>query len=1147
MTLTLAQLARQNQSLTLVITKDTQQAQQLQAELPFFTDETVLLFTDWEVLPYDHFSPHQEITSTRLTCLYQLQTLKKGIVIVPIHALMQKVCPPSFLNRDSFLFRKGDHLSRDQFRSKLEQAGYRAVGQVFERGEFAVRGELFDLFPMGSESPFRLDFFDDEIESIQTFDPSTQRSLATIDKIELLPAHEFPFDKDSIERFRMQFRAHFEVRLEAESIYQQISHGILPNGIEFWQPLFFDSSLCPFLDYLPAQTQIVSIDEWTSAAQKFWRDLHQRYDNQRVDPLRPLLAPQALWQSPDAILSALNAFPKWVLSAHSQTLKHGESLPFKALPLISMNEDHKNPTAPLQQFIRTFNGSILFSVHSEGRKEVLLPILKRLNLKVHLLPQSPDFAALLAPLAAQRSAQKSAQKAPYYALSVTPCETGFIDEAQRFALITENDLMGKLMPHRQKQARKNKQHEQLIQSLAELNIGDPVVHLEHGVGRYQGLITIETHQIPAEYLILSYANDSKLYVPIGALHQISRYLGGDPENAPLNKLGNDAWQKNRDKAAEKVRDVAAELLDLYAQRATKTGFAFRYDEAEYDAFAKTFPYELTLDQKIAIDAVLADMQSEKTMDRLVCGDVGFGKTEVALRAAFLAAMNQKQTAILVPTTLLAQQHYEKFCDRFAPFPLRIEVLSRFKTAKEQKQILADMAQGKIDILIGTHKLLQNELKWHDLGLLIIDEEHRFGVKQKEKIKALRTNVDILTLTATPIPRTLNMALSHMRDLSIIATAPARRLPVKTLVKQWDKNIVREAILREILRGGQLYYLHNEVATIEKKHEELQALLPEISIAIAHGKMHERDLERVMEDFHHQRFQVLLCSTIIETGIDIPNANTIIIERADKFGLAQLHQLRGRVGRSHHQAYAYLLTPPPKQLKKDAKLRLEAIAQLEELGSGFALASHDLEIRGAGELLGNEQSGQMATIGFSLYLEMLEEAIEALKSGKMPTLSDLLKQEQAEVDLHLPCLIPEALIHDVNLRLSFYKRIANAKTEEALLEIKIELADRFGQLPDATLFLFKTAELRLKTERLNIRKIDFSENGGVIEFKAPYLIDIDHLIALIQKSPAEFRLEGANQLKLQKKIKERQARLDYIEALIAQFETQIQSHSKEKSN
>lgn len=1127
MAFVIAELAQMQSNPILLITKSMQQANQLKDELAFFTQQEVLLLTDWETLPYDHFSPHQEIVSNRLACLSHLQQLKQGIVIVSINTLMQKVCPPSFVNQNLFLFKKGDQIAREDFRRQLESAGYRSVQQVFERGEFALRGSLLDLFPMGSNCPFRLDFFDEEIEKIYEFDPNTQLSQKEIDKIELLPAHEFPFDKESIEQFRAKFRAQFEVRLEPESIYQQVSHGILPNGIEYWQPLFFDAPLSSFFDYLPKQTLLISIDEIETKATQFWQDLQIRYENYRIDPMRPLLAPNELWQSPEQLLTLFKNFARFTLTDKTKTAKHSLEFPFKKLPILSFNENSKNPTQLLQIFLADFKGKVIFSVRSEGRKEALLPILKRFDLKLSILNEKTDFKGVL-----------DASSKQDYLLAITPCEAGFIDEENQIAFISEADLIGRFEQKNQSKNRKSKQTEQLIQSLAELSIGEPVVHLDHGVGRYQGLITIETNQIPAEYLVLYYANETKLYVPVTALNQISRYLGGDPDNAPLNKLGNDTWQKNRDKAAEKVIDVAAELLDLYAARELKQGFAFHLPEAEYALFEQSFPYDLTLDQKIAIDSVLNDMQSIKTMDRLVCGDVGFGKTEVALRAAFLSVMNQKQVAILVPTTLLAQQHYEKFCDRFANFPIRIEVLSRFKTPKEQKLILQAVEEGKVDILIGTHKLLQTDLLWHDLGLLIVDEEHRFGVKQKEKIKALRENIDILTLTATPIPRTLNMALSHMRDLSIIATAPARRLPVKTFVRQWDKAVIREAMLREILRGGQIYYLHNEVATIDAKLEELQNLLPEASITIAHGKMHQRDLEQVMENFHHQRFNVLLCSTIIETGIDIPNANTILIERADKFGLAQLHQLRGRVGRSHHQAYAYLITPPPKQLNRDAKRRLEAIEQLDELGAGFALASQDLEIRGAGELLGAEQSGQMATIGFSLYLEMLDEAINSLKEGKAPTLESILRQESCEIDLNLPNLISESLVQDINTRLTFYKRIASAKTEESLLEIKIELADRFGKLTDATLFLFELSKLKLKANALNLKKIDFSEKGGVLEFKAPYLIEVDFLISLIQKHPAHFRLEGSNKLKLQKIIPERQARINYIDELLTQFEQHL---------
>ena len=739
---------------------------------------------------------------------------------------------------------------------------------------------------------------------------------------------------------------------------------------------------------------------------------------------------------------------------------------------------------------------------------------------------------LLSPLKIKPKQIKTLSEAnqDQFNLWVSRLEQGFILDEAKLAVITEHEILGERVQQRQRDKRKAVNPDTLVRNLAELKIGQPVVHLDHGVGRYGGLVTLDTGGLKAEYLLINYANESKLYVPVGSLHLISRYVGGSDETAPLHKLGNESWAKTRQKAAEKIRDVAAELLDVYAQREVKKGFEFKYDREEFQQFAATFPFEETHDQAMAINAVISDMCQPKAMDRLVCGDVGFGKTEVAMRAAFLAVMNHKQVAVLVPTTLLAQQHYENFKDRFANLPVNVEVLSRFKTTKEQKQILENLSEGKVDILIGTHKLIQSDVKFSDLGLLIIDEEHRFGVGQKEKIKQLRANIDILTLTATPIPRTLNMAMNGIRDLSIIATPPARRVSIKTFVRQKDDLIIREAILREILRGGQVYYLHNDVASIENTAEKLTALVPEARVVIGHGQMRERELERVMSDFYHQRYNVLVCSTIIETGIDVPTANTIIIERADNFGLAQLHQLRGRVGRSHHQAYAYLLTPPPKLMTKDAKRRLEALESLDNLGAGFILATHDLEIRGAGELLGNEQSGQIESIGFSLYMELLDAAVKALKEGREPSLEEITHQ-QAEIELRVPALLPDDYLGDVNMRLSFYKRIAAAESKQELDELKVELIDRFGLLPEATKNLLQIAEIRLMVKPLKVLKIDAGAQGGFIEFSPSAKVDPEKFIKLIQQNPIVYRFDGPLKFKFVKALPENKARLEFVMDLV----------------
>ena len=1112
--LAISEISEQNQNLTVVVTPDTRSAVRLSRVLSELSSQNVCLFPDWETLPYDTFSPHQEIISSRLSALFHLQNAKKGIFLLPISTLMQRLCPPQYLQHNVLLIKKGDRLVIDKMRLQLEAAGYRAVEQVLEHGEYAVRGALLDLFPMGSAVPFRLDFFDDEIDSIRTFDVDTQRTLDEINSINLLPAHEFPTDDKGIEFFRAQFRETFgEIRRDPEHIYQQISKGTLISGIEYWQPLFF-AEMATLFDYLPEQTLFVDMENNQTQGERFYQDAKQRYEQRKVDPMRPLLSPEKLWLNVDEVNRRLKSYPRITFKAEKvRSSVRQKNLPVAALPEVTIQSQQKEPLGQLRQFIEHFKGNLLFSVETEGRRETLLDLLSALKLK---------------PKQIQSLEQIENEK---FSLLVSSLEQGFIiEQSLPVAIIGEANLLGERVQQRSRDKRKTINPDTLVRNLAELKIGQPVVHLDHGVGRYGGLVTLDTGGIKAEYLLLNYANESKLYVPVTSLHLISRYVGGSDESAPLHKLGNEAWAKSRQKAAEKIRDVAAELLDVYAQREAKKGFAFKYDREEFQQFAATFPFEETYDQEMAINAVISDMCQPKAMDRLVCGDVGFGKTEVAMRAAFLAVMNHKQVAVLVPTTLLAQQHYENFKDRFANLPVNVEVLSRFKTAKEQKQILENLAEGKVDILIGTHKLIQSDVKFNDLGLLIIDEEHRFGVGQKEKIKQLRANIDILTLTATPIPRTLNMAMNGIRDLSIISTPPARRLSIKTFVRQNDDLVVREAILREILRGGQVYYLHNDVASIENTAEKLTALVPEARVIVGHGQMRERELERVMSDFYHQRYNVLVCSTIIETGIDVPTANTIIIERADHFGLAQLHQLRGRVGRSHHQAYAYLLTPPPKMMTKDAERRLDALENLDNLGAGFILATHDLEIRGAGELLGNEQSGQIESIGFSLYMELLDAAVKALKEGREPSLEELTEQ-QADIELRVPALLPDDYLGDVNMRLSFYKRIAAAESKAELDELKVELIDRFGLLPDATKNLLQITELRLLVEPLNVVRIDAGTQGGFIEFSAKAQVNPDKFIQLIQKEPIVYRFDGPLKFKFMKDLSDNKVRLEFVVDLL----------------
>ncbi len=1134
--LAITALLEQQPGLYLLVVPDTPTALRLEQELALFLTDQQPLYSlpDWETLPYDQFSPHQDIISQRLRTLYQLPNLTQGLVLVPVSTLMLRLSEPAHLRQQSLLLKKQQRLDLSTLRQHLVQAGYRAVDQVMQHGEFSVRGSLLDLYPMGSPLPYRIDFFDDEIDGLRTFDPDNQRTVAQVDQVELLPAHEFPLDKAAIERFRSRYRERFTARNEKESLYQQVSNGALPAGIEYYLPLFAQSCASLF-DYLPADSRLLLLGELEAGAQRFWQDVQKRYEDRAIDLLRPVLKPQELYLSVDELFGQFKGYSRLRLSRAPLPAKAGVHNAFSAvLPDLTVNHQQQDPLALLKSYLlelKQKSGRALFMVESEGRRESLLQLLQKNDIRLkqtasvrEFLTQAEDVAICVGAL------EQGVQLGDTAKASKTP----------PLAVISENELFGQKVTQRRR--RKHSQQissDTIIRNLAELAPGQPVVHLQHGVGRYQGLQVLEAAGIIAEFVTIEYAGGSKLYVPVSALHLLSRYSGTEPEHAPLHKLGHDAWEKARKKAAEKIRDVAAELLDMYALRASQKGYGFKLSAESYQRFADGFPFEETADQQDAIAAVLADMQAPQAMDRLVCGDVGFGKTEVAMRAAFVAVDDGHQVAILVPTTLLAQQHFENFRDRFANWPVRVEVLSRFVSSKEQKAILADTEAGKVDILIGTHKLLQDDIKFRELGLLIVDEEHRFGVRQKEKIKALRANIDILTLTATPIPRTLNMSLSGMRDLSIIATPPARRLAVKTFVREYENGLVREAVLREIMRGGQVYFLHNDVASIEKTAAELQTLVPEAIIGIAHGQMPERELEKVMADFYHQRFNLLLCSTIIETGIDVPTANTIIINQANNFGLAQLHQLRGRVGRSHHQAYAYLLTPHPKRLTVDAQKRLEAISSLEDLGAGFALASHDLEIRGAGELLGDDQSGQMESVGFSLYMEMLEEAVQALKEGREPSLDTMLSQ-QTELELKIPALLPDNYIPDVSLRLSFYKRLASARDSGELDEIQVELIDRFGLLPDAAKHLVALTQARQVAQQLGIRRIEMHAKGGTVEFAERTRVNPAYIIKLIQTQSRIYKLEGGQKLRFNIETAGSTERLALLKTMLADFAANSQS-------
>jgi len=1113
LSLAIAEAASNAKRFTLLLTADSQSAERLQEELAFFAPELpVLHFPDWETLPYDLFSPHQDIVSQRIATLYQLPELSHGVLVVPITTALHRLAPKRFLLGSSLVLDVGQKLDVEQMRLRLEAAGYRCVDTVYEHGEFAVRGALIDLFPMGSALPYRIDLFDDEIETLRTFDPENQRSIDKVESIRLLPAREFPLKKEAVTGFRARFRERFDVDFRRCPIYQDLSTGITPAGIEYYLPLFYEETATLF-DYLPEDSQVFSLPGIEQAAEQFWNDVRNRYEERRVDPERPLLPPAELFMPVEDCFARLKLWPRVVAS--QQDVEPGigrERFNAQTLPELAIESKASEPLGKLRQFLDGFPGRVLFTAESAGRREVLLELLARLKLRPQEVEGWGGFLASEERLA----------------IAIAPLDEGLLlDEV---ALVAESPLFGQRVMQRRRREKSRDGGDNVIKNLTELREGAPVVHIDHGVGRYQGLVTLEIEGQAQEFLLLQYADEAKLYVPVASLHLIARYTGSDDALAPLHKLGSETWQKAKRKAAEQVRDVAAELLDIYARRAARQGYAFKDPQVDYETFAAGFPFEETPDQQAAIDAVREDLLSAKPMDRLVCGDVGFGKTEVAMRAAFIAVHGGKQVAVLVPTTLLAQQHYNSFRDRFADWPVRVEVMSRFKSAKEVQNAITELADGKIDILIGTHKLLQDDVKFSNLGLVIIDEEHRFGVRQKEQLKALRSEVDILTLTATPIPRTLNMSIAGMRDLSIIATPPARRLSVRTFVMEANNPTIKEALLRELLRGGQVYYLHNDVKTIEKCAADLQILVPEARIAIGHGQMRERDLEEVMSDFYHKRFNVLVASTIIETGIDVPSANTIIIERADKFGLAQLHQLRGRVGRSHHQAYAYLLTPPRKAMTDDAQKRLEAIANAQDLGAGFVLATHDLEIRGAGELLGEGQSGQIQAVGFTLYMEMLERAVKAIRKGEQPNLEQPLGGGP-EINLRLPALIPEDYLPDVHARLILYKRIANAADEDGLKELQVEMIDRFGLLPEPTKNLVRLTLLKLQAEKLGITKIDAGPQGGRIEFSADTSVDPMVLIKLIQSQPNRYKFEGATLFKFQVPMERPEERFNTLEALL----------------
>ncbi len=1101
----LAEAARQGKTLA-VFTANAWDAQRLQEEIRWFAPElNVCLFPDWETLPYDAFSPHPDLVSERLATLYQLARGQFQIVLAPLSTALYRLAPPSFLLAHTFFLKQGEKFDEAAFREQMKQGGYTHVNQVYAPGEFSIRGGLIDLFPMGSVLPYRIDLFDNDIETLRAFDVDTQRSLYPVKDIRLLPAREFPLDETGIKLFRQQFRESFEGDPSRSKLYKDVSNGLAPAGIEYYLPLFFDETATLF-DYLSKDVVLALHGDVPAASHEFWQDTQSRYRLLSGDKDRPLLPPERLFLNTEQFFQKANTFARL-------DLNKGETTETEGVPEVVVDRRLPHPVAKLDAFLKSFPGKVLVLAPSPGRQETLAEYLKEHGLHPVRTENWQAFLDNQAPLQ----------------LGFAPLASGFIHSAQRLAVITETELYALPPRHKREKRGKTTPVDSLIRDLSELKIGDPVVHVQHGVGRYQGLVTMDLGEGPMEFLLLEYANSDKLYVPVSQLEVISRYSGASADEAPLHRLGTEQWEKARRKAMQAARDTAAELLDLYARRAARQGHPFKFSEHDYQAFADSFGFEETPDQAEAIRATLADMQSGKPMDRLVCGDVGFGKTEVALRAAFAAVAGGKQVALLVPTTLLVEQHYQNFTERFSPWPVKIAELSRFRTAKEQAQALEDLRDGKIDIVIGTHRLIQKDVVFKNLGLVIIDEEHRFGVRQKERLKQLRAEVDVLTLTATPIPRTLAMSLEGIRDFSVIATAPQKRLAVKTFVRPYSNGLVREAVLRELRRGGQVFFLHNEVDSIQQMQEKLEKLLPEARIRIGHGQMPERELEHVMRDFTQQRFDLLLCTTIIETGIDIPTANTILINRADRFGLAQLHQLRGRVGRSHHQAFAYLLIEEEAALTAQAKKRLEAIQLMEELGAGFYLAMHDLEIRGAGEVLGEKQSGDMMEVGFSLYNDMLGAAVASLKAGREPDLADPLGAV-SEINLHQPALLTEDYCADVHERLVIYKRLANCKRADEITELSEELIDRFGLLPEPAKVLLAGHKLRLLAKPLGITRLDATADGLTLQFMKNPPVDPVKILLLVQ-SRAGLKLAGPDRLKLQKALPDLDAKLNAASELM----------------
>ncbi len=1117
----LARAAAEARAPLIVVCGSGREAEQYLAELRFFAGEaqTLRSFPDRETLPYDPFSPHPDIVSERLATLAALPTLERGLVVTTVAAVLDRLPPRSFIAAHAFALAAGERIDLPVLRKRLVDAGYAQVTQVLSPGEFAVRGSVVDLYPAGAPQPYRLDLFDDVIESVRAFDPADQRSGERLAAVPLLPARAIPASPESIAAFRSRWRERFEGDPQGSSVYRAVTAGQIPAGIESWLPLFYGETV-GFADYLPVGAVIVDLVGLEDALAGYWSDIGLRHEERRHDRERPLLPPEEAFVPADDVLAAFARQPRVAITP-VKVEPIGSGLPFENFasePPPSLRADRTpRPLDKLAAFLDARSGRVLVTADSAGRREVLAEMLRRQGLEVAVVAGWKEFLATDARLG----------------LAVAPDVRGLLLPSEGLAVVAEEQLFGERARQERRRRRAERDPEAILRELAALSPGAPVVHEEYGVGRYRGLKVMQVAGHPAEFLVLEYAGGDLLYVPVYALGLVSRYTGGSPDSAPWHRLGTDQWARARRRAAERVRDVAAELLDLYSRRAARQGRPLAFDDNAYRAFEAAFPFEETIDQRDAIEAVLADMRSGRPMDRVVCGDVGFGKTEVALRAAFAAVSGGRQVAVLVPTTLLAQQHAQTFADRFADWPVRVENLSRFRSAAEQRAVVEGLKAGSVDIVIGTHRLLQRDVGFRDLGLVVVDEEHRFGVTHKERLKQLRADVDMLTLTATPIPRTLNMSLGGLRDLSLMTTAPAERVAIETFVAEWSDGLVREACLREIRRGGQVYVVHNVVEDIEAFAQRLGRLVPEATVRVGHGQMRERDLEQLMLDFYHRRFQVLVCTTIIESGIDVPTANTILIDRADRFGLAQLHQLRGRVGRSHHRAFAYLLAPPPATLPEDARKRLEAIESLEDLGAGFTLATQDLEIRGAGELLGEEQSGQIQEIGIGLYLELLERAVAALREGREPRLDQPL-QAGCEVDLQLPALLPEDYIPDVHLRLQLYKRLAGTDDAARLDDLAAEIIDRFGPLPPPARTLLVVHRLRQGAAALGIRRLEIGAAAGVVEFGPSHRVEPARVVSLVQQPGGRYRLDGPTRLRLRIASEDAAARVAAAEKILEEL-------------